>query len=166
MNNPFKKYVVDLFGEKQKFIDAAIKNIEFSNEMSGRLQTLVATIILAQLAFLGTLGFDHNHKLLSASAATVLVIALLIHMIASGWQQTAIIKSVKHYMKKVGEIDEIIKNTKKSHISPEEYQKHGIIESSSTIGFTKWPNRLMLVGYIFGTLGTILVLVLIWSIVL
>ncbi|HRF28437.1 MAG TPA: hypothetical protein PL051_02250 [Candidatus Saccharibacteria bacterium] len=165
MASPFKKYVVDLFGEKQKFTDAAIKNIQLSNEMSGRFQTLVATVILAQLAFLGTLGFENNQKILAASAATTLAIALTVHLAAGSWQQARVINSIKHYIKKVGEVEAIIKQTKKTHISPEEYEKYRIIETSSTIGYTKWPNRLLMLGYILAFAGTALVLLLIWRLV-
>lgn len=166
MISPFKKYAVDLFGEKQKFMDAAMKNLEYSNEMSRRFQTLIATIILAQLAFLGTLGFNHTHKILAATAATLLVIALLVHLIAASWQQTGVVKSAKHYIKKAGGVDQIIKETKKKHIDPDDYAKYDIVNSASTIGFTKWPNRLMLAAYAFGLIGTLAVLMLIWRVVL
>lgn len=166
MNNPLKKkYVVDLFGEKQKFVDAAIKNLELSNEMSGRLQTLVATIILAQLAFLGALGFDREYKTFSAWTTTVLVVALLVHLIAVSWQQTSMLRAVKLHFKKANEVDEIIQHTHKPHISPEEYNKHGILESASAIALTKKANRLMFVGYVLGIAGTVMVVVLVWRIV-
>lgn len=165
MKNPFKKYSVDLFGEKKKFLDAGIKNLEQSNEMSGRFQTLIATIILAQLAFLGTLGFDHGFKILSACAISALVLALLINLIAASWQQLGIIDSAKFHFKKAKEVDNIIRKTTKEHLSLEEYQER-INIGASTLGFTKLPNRLMLISYVLGVVGTVLVLSLVWNIVL
>lgn len=166
MSSLFKHYVVDLFGEKQKFIDAAIKNIQLSNDISGRFQTLIATVILAQLAFLGTLGFENSQRVLVARAATVLILALAVHLVASGWQQVGVLNSVKHYMKKANEVDAIIKETKREHISPEDYAKYKIIETSSTIGYTKWANRLLLLGYALAIFGAVLVVTLIWKLVL
>lgn len=164
MQNPFgKKVVIKLFDQKQNYYQSGIENIKLSNEMSGRLQTAIATIILAELAFLGTVGFDNDLKMYIAIAATLLVLALLIFIISVGWQQKGVLKAAKYYINKANKIDDYIKEVKKDKV--DELPEHLRIDESVLL-YNKCPNRLMFTSYILAILGTIAVLIVIWGLVI
>ena len=74
----FKKATNDLFRLRQLYYENGVENLRLSNEMSKNYQTLIVTIVLAELAFLGVLGFDDYNSILSATSATLLVLALVV----------------------------------------------------------------------------------------
>ncbi len=163
MNLLSKRYVTKLFEQKASYVDSALENLKLSNEMAGRFQTLIATIILAQLAFLGTLGFSHGQKLLTAIAITVLVSSLLVFLIAVSWQQVGVLKAAKYYFKQAGKLGEYIKETKQSEV--EELPEDLRIDEN-VLSYTKWSNRLLLLGYTVSAVGTATLIYLVWKLAL
>lgn len=159
-----KKYVVELFGQKSSYVESGKENLRISNEMSARFQTLVATIILAQLAFLGVLGFEHDESILSAVTITILVFSLIVCLVAISWQQIGVLKGAKHYFKKADEVGELIKETKKKHVNFDEFPAD--LKAENVLKYTKIPNRLFLAGFVLSFTGSILLLVLVWRLVL
>lgn len=165
MKNPFTKdYVVQLFGQKDSYVESGRENLRLSNEMSSRFHTLVSTIILAQLAFLGTLGLDHEQKILSAIITTILITSLTLCLVAISWQQIGILKGVKHYFQKADKISELIKETKKDKISFDDFPDD--LRAENIMKFTKIPNRLFMSGFLLSIAGSTLLVLMIWSLVL
>lgn len=165
MKNLFdKRYVTQLFSQKDSYVEAGKENLRISNEMSSRFQTLVATIILAQLAFLGILGFNNDFKIISAITVTVLVASLVVCLIAISWQQIAVLKGAKYYFKVADGVSDLIKEAKKEQIDYNDFPAD--LRAESILKFTKIPNRLFLSGFLISIVGSILLLWLVWSLTL
>lgn len=165
MKNPFeKRYVIELFGQKDSYVESGRENLRVSNEMSSRFHTLVSTIILAQLAFLGALGFDHDDKILSATIITILIVSLVTCLVAISWQQIGVLKGAKHYFEKADKVSELIKNTKKKQIDFDDFPAD--LKAENIMKYTKIPNRLFIVGFLLSIVGSILLVCLVWRLVL
>lgn len=156
-----KKQVYNIPESVVRYQEAGIQNLQLSNEMSGKFQTLIATIVLAELAFLGTLGFDHTDRKISAWAVTSLICALLIFLIAVSLQQIAIQKAAKRYFVLASKLEDHMKEAKITHVDelPEE------LKISEFPRYIKFANRMLLPSYGLITIGSGLILLLIWRMV-
>lgn len=160
-----KKAVSDLFELRQKYYENAVENFKLSNEMSRNFQIIITTAVLAELAFIGTLGFDHNEVVLAAIAATILFISLIVFLVGISVHQVVVQDTAKDSLKMATVTDEYIRKHKKQYAKelPDE------LKSDMENHFIKRINRgsrILRLSYILIAVASILLVIMLWRLVL
>lgn len=160
----FKKATNDLFRLRQLYYENGIENLRLSNEMSKNYQTLIVTIVLAELAFLGVLGFEGNNGILSAVSATLLVLALVLFLIGVAIQQVVVQREAKYSFSMASKVDDFIKEHSKASIDqiPDDLTQ----AKDDKFISSKLGNRFIRAGYLLIIAASVLVVVIAWRIAL
>lgn len=160
----FKKSTNDLFRLRQLYYENGVENLRLSNEMSKNYQTLIVTIVLAELAFIGVLGFDDHNSILSATSATLLVLALVLFLVGVAIQQIVVQREAKHSLSMASKVDAFVKKHSTATIDqlPDELtQPKDKALMSSNLG-----NRFIRMGYVLILAASVLVVVIAWRLAL
>ena len=160
----FKKATNDLFRLRQLYYENGVENLRLSNEMSKNYQTLIVTIVLAELAFLGVLGFDDYNSILSATSATLLVLALVLFLVGVAIQQVVVQREAKYSLSMASKVDTFIKEHSKATIDqlPDELLQ----STEKNFISSKLGNRFIRSGYILILAASVLVVVIAWRLAL
>lgn len=160
----FKKSTSDLFRLRQLYYENGVENLRLSNEMSKNYQTLIVTIVLAELAFLGVLGFDDYNSILSATSATLLVLALVLFLVGVAIQQVVVQREAKYNLSMASKVDTFIKEHSTATIDqlPDELLH---VKEKAFIS-SKLGNRFIRLGYILILVASVLVVVIAWRLAL
>ena len=146
------------------YFENGVENLRLSNEMSRNFQIIISTIVLAELAFLGTLGFDHEEKMLAAIATTLLVLALVVFLIGVSIQQAVVQNNAKDSLKSASAVDAYIKKheTGYSKEIPDELRS----EQKNINRHIKFGTRLLFASYILIFAASVLLIIMLWKIIL
>jgi hypothetical protein len=160
----FQKATNDLFRLRELYRENGIENLRLSNEMSKNYQTAIVTVVLAELAFLGTIGFHGKADILIASSATLLIIALVIFLIGVGVQQMAVQNEAKISFGLASKVDKHIKTNKTQFVDelPAELQH---TENTAWVN-AKLGTKFLRVGYSLIVVASVLIVIIIWRLAL
>ncbi len=133
--------------------------------MSRNFQIIVTTVVLAELAFIGTLGFNHSEVILAAIAATILLISLIIFLVGISVHQIVVQDTAKDSLKMAAATDQYIREHKTQYAKefPDE------LKSDTDKNFIKRINkgsRILRLSYVLIAVASTLLVVMLWRLVL
>lgn len=156
----FKKHQYDLKSTQERFFETGVKNLDMANETILRMQTAVLTIVLAEMAFLGTLKFDYPHSWLGALAISFFVVGFIIFLLAIKLQHSHSLVVGRDFIQKSRDLQDYIKKTKKEYASEIPIEMQPKFNDAKTNAFT---NKIMLLSYACMFFGSALVVFIAWS---
>lgn len=95
---------------QKNYYDAAIANVNVTNQSMAHLQSSILTLILAELAFLGIVGpTQSNLSILSVVAVALLIISAFCYIFGAKIQWNHTIRSARGYFILSKRVSELIK---------------------------------------------------------
>lgn len=152
------RLIYNLIITKENYFNSAVKNFELANTSVIHMQASVLTIVLAELAFLGTSELAKSHPpILSVVSAILLLLSLFIFIVAINIQRGYALRAGRQLLQLSRDVEDYAKKHKVKIVKelPSELSAEAIGANTSRV-----TNRLFMISFLIISIATLLIIIL------